>query len=418
MKNKIQHTLTLKRIAIGNYRSCLRTVIDLQPNLSVLIGPNSSGKTNILQAIMLLNKLAEGKDRHAGSSTRGAVSVRSRIGATFEHGTRESKFTSLLAVHPDESNSDVVSDTTQRWALRNGKKESKLDVPLSLPAHFEHGGGWADWEIRRHLFITRRGLSRQEWQTLTEISGYCRRIRYYGASQFTNPSTAPASFEIEQEGRDRLRAPFRLRGGHAKILFNMYTAEKQTNNRRYAQFLEIVGPRGLHLIDGLRFKAVPTSSTDYSVRVGGRIEIRKRHKLLVIPQFKIGNQKLSPNQLSEGTFKTLALLFHIITEEASLLLIEEPEVCVHHGLLSSILELIKSYSQQKQMVLSTHSDYVLDHVSPENVYRVSFDKSEGTVVRHIPSSMTSKELTALRQYLAREGNLGEYWREGGLGDGP
>src|SRR6185295_120196 len=103
---------------------------------------------------------------------------------------------------------------------------------------------------------------------------------------------------------------------------NMYTADKAVDNRRYVQFLEIVGPRGLRLIDGLRFKAVPTSSTDYSVRVGGRVETRKRHKLLVIPQFKIGNQKLSPNQLSEGTFKTLALLFHIITEDASLLLIE------------------------------------------------------------------------------------------------
>jgi len=59
------------------------------------------------------------------------------------------------------------------------------------------------------------------------------------------------------------------------------------------------------------------------------------------------------------------------------------------------------------MILSTHSDYVLDHVEPENVYRVSFDKLEGTVVRHIPKSMTSRELGALRRYLEREGNLGD-----------
>ena len=127
---------------------------------------------------------------------------------------------------------------------------------------------------------------------------------------------------------------------------------------------------------------------------------------------------LSPNQLSEGTFKTLALLFHVITNESSALLIEEPEVCVHHGLLSSILELIKYYSHSKQMILSTHSDYVLDHVEPDNVYRVTLEKPEGTIARHIRKTMTTREYDALRKYLEQQGNLGEFWREGGLGDPP
>ncbi len=48
----------LRRFIVENYRSCLHTSIDLNPNLSVLIGPNGSGKTNILQAIMFLNKMA------------------------------------------------------------------------------------------------------------------------------------------------------------------------------------------------------------------------------------------------------------------------------------------------------------------------------------------------------------------------
>jgi ABC-type thiamine transport system ATPase subunit len=198
----------------------------------------------------------------------------------------------------------------------------------------------------------------------------------------------------------------------------MYSAQKAGTPHRYNQFMDIVGPRGLRLIDGLTFREVQTSSIHYSVRVGGRVEVRRRHKLLVIPQFRLGKQKLSPNQLSEGTFKTLALLFRVITGDSTTLLIEEPEVCVHHGLLSSILELIKSYSRDKQMILSTHSDYVLDHVKPENVYRVTFEKSGGTVARHIPKTMTSKELSALREYLEQQGNLGEYWREGGLGDRP
>ena len=91
-------------------------------------------------------------------------------------------------------------------------------------------------------------------------------------------------------------------------------------------------------------------------------------------------------------------------------------MCVHHGLLSSILELIKTYSKQKQIIVSTHSDYVLDHVTPANVFRVTFDKSSGTIVRQIQKTMTTKEYAALRDYLETVGNLGEFWREGGMGD--
>jgi predicted ATP-dependent endonuclease of OLD family len=196
----------------------------------------------------------------------------------------------------------------------------------------------------------------------------------------------------------------------------MYSASKSRSKRAYYQFLEIVGPTGLKLIDELYFREVKTSSTEYSVRVGGKVERRKRDNLLIIPQFKISRQTLSPNQLSEGTFKTLALLFHVITEKCTALLIEEPEVCVHQGLLASILELIKSFSRRKQMIISTHSDYVLDKVSPENVYRVALSWPDGTSARHIRKTMTAKEFAALRQYLEREGNLGDYWREGGLGD--
>ena len=151
-----------------------------------------------------------------------------------------------------------------------------------------------------------------DWAThvLGRVARYCAGITYYGASQFTNPGTCPVSFEVEQEGKRQLLS--RLRG-HARVLYSMYSAQRSDAGVRYDQFMNIVGPRGLRLIDALTFREVRTSTVEYSVRVGGRVESRKRHKLLVIPQFRRGKQRLSPNQLSEGTFKTLALLFHVIT---------------------------------------------------------------------------------------------------------
>jgi Fe-S cluster assembly ATPase SufC len=411
----------LESILIENYRSCLRTSLDFHPELSVLVGPNGSGKTNILQAIMLLSKLAHLEEHRA--HPRGARKASPRVKAVFKHKNIRMRLNASITASTDESNNDILLGSREQWRVetRNGK-QSSFPLPLSVAMRFGPEGNVPKYYPflygpQKAVYVERtpNRISREVARALYGVSVYCGGMKYYGASEFTNPGTCPASFEIEQ-GRLHRRL-YRPGGrGHEKILYGMYSADKQSPNDRYRQFLEIVGPRGLRLIDAVDFREVKTPSTEYSVRVGGKVEVRTLDKLLVIPQFRVGGRKLSPNQLSEGTFKTLALLFHLITEASTALLIEEPEVCVHHGLLNSILEIIKSSSERKQIIFSTHSDYVLDHVKPENVFRVTFDKSIGTVARHIQKTMTSKEFSALKDYLEAEGNLGEYWREGGLGD--
>jgi energy-coupling factor transporter ATP-binding protein EcfA2 len=409
---------TLKRIVLENYRSCLRTSIDLDPRLSVFIGPNGSGKTNILLGLMLLNQMSHWPE-HAPGLRR--LTTTSRLRAAFRVGSSEAELRASVKAYTNESNSDVMVTSSQKWALSRGRRRFSSELPLTTAGHLRSIGRhhFVPAEFARHqyqLFIgsshRARPVPRWAGSTFAGVERFCRGMRYYGASQFTNPGSCPTSFEVEREGG--IRGLHRTRG-HARILYGMYSANRDGSSE-YREFLEIVGRKGLRLIDGLTFHEVRSSSTEYSVRVGGKVERRRRENLLVVPQFKIGTQTLSPNQLSEGTFKTLALLFHLITEKSTALLIEEPEVCIHHGLLASILELVKLYSLQKQIILSTHSDYVLDHVKPDNVYRVTLTKAHGTIARHIRKTMTAKEYAALRKYLEREGNLGEYWREGGLGD--
>jgi len=155
-------------------------------------------------------------------------------------------------------------------------------------------------------------------------------------------------------------------------------------------------------------------SNSYEVRSGGQIKQIEKSKVLVIPNIRIDNNTLSPNQLSEGTFKALALIYYIINDTSDLLLIEEPEVCVHHGLLKSIMELIVYESHRKQIFISTHSDSILDRLTPENVILVKKERKFGTKAKAIPETLSKNDYEALKNYLETTGTLGEYWKDGGL----
>ena len=193
----------------------------------------------------------------------------------------------------------------------------------------------------------------------------------------------------------------------------MYKSWK-AKDKQYKRYLNTVNKEGIGLIDDISFNEVNMPSSSYEVQSGGKIKTIERNRLLIIPSFSVDGSQLSPNQLSEGTFKTLALLFYILTDESKLLLIEEPEVCIHHGLLNSIIALIKSQSKQKQIVISTHSDFVLDQLDPENLVLVKRQPNKGTKATLLSKSMSKNDYKALREYLEESGNLGEYWREGGL----
>ncbi len=404
----------LESLEIRNYRSCQKTTFPLHPQLSVLIGPNGTGKTNTLKALLLLKKLCSQRHPYQNEKASSECTLKAKFGVFEKNAT----LTAKIGTYTDGTNDDRVVDSVQNWYMYDFTgSRSRFNVPLVyFGLRYPQGQKmfttleYSSDEMNA-LFLG--GISGKVLDPISQIHEYLKNIKYYGASQFTNPSLCPVSIEVEISGGKR-RGIRRPRGVHTNFLYDLYSEYKSRNESSYSEFMHIIGPSGIGLIDGLDFKEVQTSSLSYSVKVGGRVTEETTEKILVIPQFKIGSNKLSPNQLSEGTFKTITLLFYLMTESSRLLLIEEPEVCVHHGLLSSIVELIKDYSKEKQVILSTHSDFVVDAVKPENVFMVSRHVEDGTQIKSVKNAMSTKEFRALKTYLEHEGNLGEYWRHGGM----
>lgn len=411
----------IKSIDLIDYRSCKRATFKPNADLSALVGANGSGKTNILNGVLLIKRIAR-----LNRGTREDESILSgcKVKYVFDLNQREIKYEALVKFAVNERNTDDVVAADQKWNFESITGDNKwVKLPLTifdelrLLREFDFSAKheqdyFADRlaSFSRSVGIDPRFLDSIRAIT-QEVEMFARGITYYGASQFTDPSKCPNSFEIEVDRPSKRRS---LRDSeHVQFMYDLYAASKPATET-YLEFKSLVCKDGIALIDDLEFQEVDVPSNIYQVFTGGRLLQREVRKKLVIPNFLVKGARLSPNQLSEGTFKTLALMFYTITDKSKLFILEEPEVCVHHGLLNSTIEILKSISRRKQIMVSTHSDYVLDALDPTQVFVVRYDVGKGTTVKSIPTALSKRDYSALKKYLDTTGNLGEYWRQGDL----
>ncbi len=434
--------LLLRSIRIDNYRSCKSAVFTLNDKVSALIGINGAGKTNILSALRLLSTHSARRARivsDAPGAQTAEIAPKSptKITAWFSLGAQKIGLRLRLRLSNASGAQDDIVVIKEEWNL------SKLgDLALSKTTWVVlHPIVWdlVDYGRLKELghrytnLSTRREIRFAGWRThahelpnaeiikavvdsdiavpaIVQVNTYRAGITYYSASQFTDPTRCPTNFELDSS--KELELGYRGPQPHLRFLYDLYSL-KRNQSDQYDEYVQFVGPHHLGLISRLSWKEVKLSSHTVDVKSGGKFKKQKRFKTLLIPTIKVGHSLVSFNQMSEGTFRTLAMIFYVMTNTSDCLLIEEPEVCVHHGLLTKIVDTIKTYSIAKQIVLSSHSDVVIDRLEPTNVFVVE-NGPAGTRVSNLLSWAGKEGRSALRNYLREAGSLGEYWKTGGL----
>ena len=122
-----------------------------------------------------------------------------------------------------------------------------------------------------------------------------------------------------------------------------------------------------------------------------------------------GDMMISATRLSDGTIRYLCLLAILChPEPPSLVCLEEPELGLHPDILPGLGELLLDASERCQLIVTTHSDILVDKLSdtPDSV--VVCEKHAGqTEMRRLDSD-------DLKHWLARY-SLGELWTRGELG---
>ena len=124
---------------------------------------------------------------------------------------------------------------------------------------------------------------------------------------------------------------------------------------------------------------------------------------------EVGGREIAATRLSDGTVRYLALLSILLhPKPPRFVAIEEPELGLHPDLLPTVSDLLRSASKRTQLVVTTHSDVLVDSLTdvPESV--VVCEKHNGqTEMRRLNRNELA---TWLEKY-----RLGELWTSGELG---
>jgi len=378
--------------------------IELEP-LNIVIGPNASGKSNLIQAIEIL--------RAAPTNITRPINEGGGVDEFLFKGSREMPIAALrvLIDYPNklEKLIHVVSfvSSGQRFqiseeVIKGFKLAGELNLNVDTNYYDSNGGQpliatFSYYPDENETVIP----DAPEQKSLSNIKPDQSIL-----SQRTDPDSYPVLAYLSEQYRAikiyrgfNLDGPNSLRRAQQADLPSDFLEEDGRNLGLVLNELQHLGVMRT-IVEKLR--VVYEDVVDITVRVaGGTVQAFLHERGLRSP--------IPAARLSDGTLRylcLLAILYH--PTPPPLICLEEPEVGLHPDLISGLAEMLKDASQRTQLIVTTHSDLLVSSFSdmPEAVV-VSERTPEGTTLRRLKAD-------ELREWL-QDYSLGEVWLKGAIG---
>ncbi len=363
--------------------------LELRP-LNVLIGPNGSGKSNLIEAVGLL----QSAPRELSVPVREGGGVRDWLWKGAK-GTPTAELEAVID-YPDGKMPLryrlAFTEVGQRFELVDERLENREPYPR-YPQPYRYFG-YQNGRPMLNVKDEHRELRREDIHPEQSI-----------LSQRKDPDQYPEiTYLGEQLSRIRI---------YREWSFGRYTPPRLAQKADLPNDFLAEDARNLGLVLN-RLRAEPASKQqlleelrtlyeridDFDVRIeGGTVQV----------YFQEGRFTVPATRLSDGTLRylcLLALLCH--PNPPPLMCIEEPELGLHPDVLPPLAALLTEASERTQLIVTTHSDILVDALTDTPEAVLVCEKHEGA------SSVRRLAKAELSGWLEKY-TLGELWTRGEIG---
>ena len=386
----------LKSAQIRHYKSLDNVSLEFSNPITVLVGPNAVGKSNIVDCLRFVRDAVTADLEHA-------VSSRGGIGRVRQYSkTKPFKVTVKLDLVQE------FDETSQHAALYEFTIESQTGSNYTVDS--EHAVYFVEAD-RNNPNSERQEFSRDK-SGVVKFSNHDR-LQQVPSDQLVLGRglglSGGAGWPLSVFIRDwRYSAPY------PNMLREPASPDKDKvlteDGRNWASVIKALRRtiRGKAALDRVyeAMKGVIPAFEDVAVTTVGSY---------LVPRFRFAlggddTVDFDPVQLSDGTLRVFGILLALYQVPApKLLVIEEPEQTVHPGVLGVLADAFREAAESTQIIVTTHSPHFIDHFEPEQV-RVVTLKNGVTAVSPMKKTQleaVKRRLMSMQDFMLAEGLLPE-----------
>ncbi|NES94605.1 MAG: AAA family ATPase [Desertifilum sp. SIO1I2] len=392
----------LKQLTLTNWKSFRHAKLPLDP-LTVLIGTNASGKSNALEALEFLKRIALGQDLKTalmGDSTIPGI----RGGAEWAAYQSEYYFELEVVVQGENSNIDYLYTLTVQTkpivqlsgeSIRKNQYDllisterqdnsSTIDVLVHLEPyeHWEHS-----WNRSHSIILTQATGFYHDIEGLDIVSRAIKNILVLDPVPYKMREYSPLSEEIQRDGSNI-----------AGVLAALSEEEQVQVESALSSYVKHLPEGDIQKVWAEKVGRFGTDAMLYCK------ELWKGDRTMDI----------DARGMSDGTLRFLAIVTALLTRpEGSQLIIEEVDNGLHPSRADLLLKILREIGEQRKidLLVTTHNPALLDALGPEMIPFV--------VVAHRDNETGDSQLTLLEGIenlpkLMASGSLGKLATRGAI----
>lgn len=384
----------IESLRVENYRALRRVEFDKLTPMTVLLGPNGSGKSTVFDVFNFLSECFQFGLRHAWDRRGRGKELKTRGSSgpiVFDLKYREHRdmpvITYHLAIDEGSKGPEVVEEWLQWRRGTRGRPFRFLEFARGEGSAVS--GEMPDEDDKR----VPQKLRSPDLIAVSTLGQFSDHPRVAALREFITDWYV-SYLSIDQTRSQPEAGPQERLSKGGENLPNVIQYLKEQHPDRLEKIFEVLRQRIPRLE---RVEAEPMPD--------GRL-------LLQIKDAPFEQPVLS-RFASDGTMKLLAYLSVLYDPEPPRFIgIEEPENYLHPKLLPELAEECRAAAERSQLLITSHSPFLLNAMRPEEV-RILYRDEQGYT-----QTVRAIDIQGINEFIREGASLGYLWMEGhfGLGD--